>query len=305
MKRNILNICIPVSMLLMVTSCQNGNNNSDAYGNFEATEIIVSAQGNGQLKAFNVDEGIHLNQGQIVGYVDTLQLYYKKEQLRAQRKTIASQTGNLVAQMDVLNAQLSAQQKEEKRYSDLVTAKAAPQKALDDIQDQIKVIKAQLKTLETQHAPVISQVEGIDHQIEQVNDQISNSLITNPVKGTVLEKYAEPGEVAAFGKPLYKIADLDTMDLRVYVSGQQLPSINAGLHVKAMIDNSSGGLDTLPGRISWIASDAEFTPKTVQTRKERVNLVYAVKVRVPNPGNLKIGMPGEIYIAEKKAKSAN
>lgn len=287
------------ALVFMLTACNNNNSLPDAYGNFEATEVTVSAEGNGQIQKLNVEEGQQLKKGKQVGSIDTLQLYLKKQQLLANRKSIASKTGNIVAQMDVLKTQLEAQQKERERFKKLVAEEAATPKTLDDIEDQIKVLKAQIRSLETQNEPVISEINAIDSQIKQIDDQIQKSRIVNPVKGTVLVKYAEEGEVATFGKPLYKIADLDTMTLKVYISGSQLPEVKLGEKVSAMIDNGNGGLKELYGIVSWISDEAEFTPKTIQTREERVNLVYAVKVKVPNNGSIKIGMPGEMKLPEK------
>src|ERR1051325_8726940 len=283
-------------VLAMTSSCHRNDNTSDAFGNFEATEVVISTGAMGKILEFNVEEGQQLEAKQKVGHIDTTQLYLKKVQLRASRRSIASKTGNIVAQIDVLKAQKEAALKEKERFEKLVAQKAGTQKQLDDIISQLDVIDAQIKSIQTQNAPVISEIESIDSQIAQVEDQIVKSVIVNHTKGTVLAKYAEQYEMTAFGKPLYKIANLDTMTLRVYVSGSQLPQIKIGEEVKVLVDNGKQSLDTLSGTISWIADNAEFTPKTIQTREERVNLVYAVKVRVKNNGYLKIGMPGEIKL---------
>lgn len=284
------------AFVLGLFACNRNGNTADAYGNFEATETIISASANGKILEFNIEEGQQLDVNQKIGYIDTVQLYLKKNQLHASRKSIGSKTGNIVAQIDVLKTQKEAALREKDRFTKLVAQKAATQKQLDDINAQLDVIDAQIKSIQTQNATVISEIESIDSQIEQLNDQISKSIIVNPTKGTVLAKYAEQFEITAFGKPLYKIANLDTMTLRVYVSGSQLPAIQLGQQVNVLIDNGRQSLDTLNGTVSWIADNAEFTPKTIQTREERVNLVYAVKVRVANNGYLKIGMPGEIKL---------
>jgi len=283
-------------ILLLVASCNNSDNNSDAYGNFEATEIVVSSEANGRLVSFTVSEGQQIGQGKVVGCVDTTQLYLKKMQLLASRKSIASKTGNIISQMDVLKEQKESALREKARFEKLVAQKAATQKQLDDIHSQVEVLDAQIKSIQTQNVAVVSEVEAMDMQVKQLNDQIQKSIIRNPIPGTVLVKYAEENEITAFGKPLYKIANLDTMTLRVYVSGAQLPLIQIGQTVQVIIDNGQNGTETLSGAISWIADHAEFTPKTIQTREERVHLVYAVKVRVKNNGRLKIGMPGEMKL---------
>lgn len=281
---------------LGLSACNPNGNTSDAYGNFEATETIISTSANGKILEFNLEEGQQLEVNQKIGYIDTVQLYLKKNQLRASRKSIASKTGNIVAQIDVLKKQKESALREKERFTKLVAQKAATQKQLDDINAQLDVIEAQIKSIQTQNATVVSEIESIDSQIAQLDDQIQKSIIVNYTKGTVLAKYAEQFEMTAFGKPLYKIANLDTMTLRVYVSGQQLPAIKISQEVKVLIDNGKQSLDTLSGTVSWVAENAEFTPKTIQTREERVNLVYAVKVRVKNNGYLKIGMPGEIKL---------
>ncbi|HXH18735.1 MAG TPA: HlyD family efflux transporter periplasmic adaptor subunit, partial [Chitinophagales bacterium] len=283
-----------LAMLFLVTSCSRNENTSDAYGNFEATEIIVSSEGNGKLLSFQIEEGQQLQENQVVGYIDTLQLYLKKMQLLANRKSIASKTGGIIAQIDVLQSQKQTALREKDRFEKLVAQKAAAQKQLDDINSQITILDAQIKSIETQHAPLVSEVSALDFQIRQLDDQLRKCVIVNPVNGTVLAKYAQQNELTAIGRPLYKIANLDTMTLRVYISGAQLPQVKIGQEVKVLVDGRQQELDTLSGTLSWIASNAEFTPKTIQTREERVNLVYAVKVLVKNNGQLKIGMPGEI-----------
>lgn len=289
-------LCLQLSVVMLLASCHRNGDTSDAYGNFESTETIISTSASGKIMEFKVEEGQQLEAGQQVGYIDTVQLYLKKMQLLASRKSIGSKTGNIVAQIDVLKAQKETAESEKLRFEKLVAQKAATSKQLDDINAQLRVIDAQVKSIQTQNVPVMSEIESLDAQIEQVEDQIKKSIIINYTKGTVLVKYAEQFEITAFGKPLYKIANLDTMTLRVYVSGAQLPQVKIGEEVKVIVDNGEQSLDTLSGAVSWIAATAEFTPKTVQTRDERVNLVYAVKVRVKNDGALKIGMPGEILL---------
>lgn len=290
-------VAILVATPMLFSACNGNGNTSDAYGNFEATETIVSTAASGKIMEFHVQEGQQLDAGVQVGYIDTIQLHLKKVQLSASRKSIATKTGNIVAQIDVLKAQKDAALQEKQRFEKLVAQKAATSKQLDDINAQIRVIDAQVKSIQTQNAPVVTEIESLDAQLAQLEDQIRKSIIVNERKGTVLAKYAEQFEMTGFGKPLYKIADLDTMTLRVYVSGAQLPAVKIGEDVKVLIDKAGEGLDSLSGTVSWIASTAEFTPKTVQTRDERVSLVYAVKVRVPNGnGALKIGMPGEIVL---------
>jgi HlyD family secretion protein len=283
-------------LLLTLVACESNNDKADGYGNFEATEITVSAEANGKLLSFNVNEGDKLVQGKIIGVIDTIQLSLKKDQLKASKSTIYSKSRNVLSQRDVLNEQLKVAQKDQQRVENLVKDKAATQKQLDDVNGQISILKQQIQSVETQNAPIINEVKGIEIQIKQLDDQIKKSVTRNPIKGTVLVKYVEPGEITAFGKPLYKIADLEVMELRVYISENQLANVKIGQEVTVKVDDKDA-MKSYKGTISWIASEAEFTPKIIQTKEERVNLVYAVKVRVKNDGGLKIGMPGEMTLA--------
>ncbi len=283
-----------IFLLAFILGCSGNHKKSDAYGNFEATEIIVSAEGNGKLMEFNVEEGTVIESGIQVGYIDTVPLSLKRDQLKATRQAISSKFQNVISQIDVLKEQLKIAMTEKQRVENLFKQNAATQKQVDDVNGQVNVIEKQIRTIEAQNSGIVSEVKSIDAQIELVNDQIRKSVIMNPVKGTVLNKFAEPHEITAYGKPLYKIADLETMFLRVYVDGDQLPHIRIGQAVQVQIDQDKDRNQTLEGEIIWISSKAEFTPKIIQTKEERVNMVYAVKVKVKNDGRLKIGMPGEV-----------
>ena len=283
--------------LILISSCNKNNELADGYGNFEAVEVTVSAEGNGQLLRFDVEEGQQLKKGAVVGYIDTLQLSLKKEQLRASKNVVASKSKGILSQIKVLESQLKTAEISKKRIENLIRDNAATQKQLDDINGKIDMIKQQIVSVETQNAPVINELKSIDIQIRQLEDQISKSVIVNPVGGTVLVKYSEPGEVTGFGRPLYKIADLSSLQLRVFISETQLAQVKIGQEVTVKID-SGDGMKSYPGTITWVASEAEFTPKIIQTKEERVNLVYAVKVDVKNDGSLKIGMPGEMWLEQ-------
>jgi len=280
-----------------IISCTNGNNKADGYGNFEATEITISAENNGKLLQFDAEEGKILKKGEIVGLIDTIQLGLKKEQLLVSKNTIISKSKSVLSQINVLKAQLKTAIISKNRIENLLSENAATQKQLDDVNGQIDVVKQQIKSVEIQNTPVINELKSIDVQINQLEDLLQKSSIINPINGTVLVKYAEPNEITSFGKPLYKIADLSTMQLRVYVSETQLSSIKIGQEVTVKID-SNEDMKNFKGTIFWIASEAEFTPKIIQTKEERVNLVYAVKIDVKNDGSLKIGMPAEMWITQ-------
>lgn len=289
------NLLIILSLsILLISGCSNDKQKSDAYGNFEAVETIVSSESSGKLYELNVEEGQVIEANKVVGYIDTNQLYLKKLQLAQQKNTTRTKFKNVSAQISVLQEQKRVAIREKERVERLLKDNAATGKQLDDINGNIDVINKQISSIDIQNSTTNEELKGYDVQISQVVDQLEKSNITNPVKGTVIMKFAEQGEIVNFGKPLYKIADISVMELRVYVSGAQLPEIKLGQKVKVLIDDGKANYKTLEGEISWISSKAEFTPKVIQTKEERVNLVYAVKIRVNNDGTLKIGMPGEI-----------
>jgi HlyD family secretion protein len=286
---------ITLLLLASLLSCNKNNDKADGYGNFEATEVTISAEANGKIDYLKLEEGDVLEPKSQVGLVDTTQLYFNKQQLIASKNTVYSKSSNVLSQRRVLQEQLKTSQIEKKRIQNMFDENAATKRQVDEIDGKVNVILEQIKSVETQNAPIVNEVKSIDVQIEKINDQIQKSKIINPIKGTVLSKYAEPNEVTAFGKPIYKIADISEMTLRVYVSETQLSNIKVGLNVTVKIDTEKE-MKSYQGTISWIASSAEFTPKIVQTKEERVNLVYAVKVKVKNDGSLKIGMPAEMWI---------
>jgi HlyD family secretion protein len=277
-------------------SCSNGNGKADGYGNFEATEVIVSSESDGKLMEFKVDEGQTLERDAFVGYVDTIPLSLKRDQLLASEQIIASKSRGVLSQINVLNAQLKTAMIDKTRIENLIKDNAATQKQLDDINGQINVLKQQKLSVESQNAPVVAEYKNIKVQLKQIEDQIQKSKIINPINGTIITKYAEQSEVVSFGKQLYKIADLSKLELRVYISETQLASLKIGQQVTVKIDDRED-MKSYDGIISWIASEAEFTPKIIQTKEERVALVYAVKVDVTNDGSLKIGMPAEMWIS--------
>ena len=283
-------------LTIALISCNN-NNKADGYGNFEAVEITVSAENNGKLIQFSIEEGKTITKGEIVGVIDTIPLALKKEQLMVSKNIISSKSSGVLSQISVLNAQLKTAKISQNRIQNLIKENAGTQQQLDAINGQIDVINQQIRSVEIQNAPVVNELKSIDVQISQLEDQLQKSKITNPIDGTVLVKYAEPNEITSFGKPLYKIADLSTMELKVYISEKQLATVKIGQKVTVKID-SNKDLKKYEGIISWISSEAEFTPKIIQTKEERVNLVYAVKIDVKNDGSLKIGMPAEMWISE-------
>ncbi len=285
-------------LLVQFISCNKNDEKADGYGNFEATEVTVSAESNGKIEFLNVEEGMTLERGATVGLIDTLQLYYSKKQLQANQVTIGSKTESIESQAKVFQEQLKTAQTERSRIRAMYAENAATKRQVDEADGRVNVILEQIKSVHTQKSPISNEIKSNVVQIQKLNDQINKSKILNPIAGTVLTKYAEPGEITAFGKPLYKIGDLSEMTLRVYVSAKQLPQLKMGQTVFVKIDGTDA-MKTYKGTVAYIASQAEFTPKIIQTKEERVNLVYAVKVRVKNDGTLKIGMPGEMWLHQE------
>jgi len=294
MRKKIIIFLIAGVIAAITGGCSNNDNRSDAYGNFEAVETIVSSESSGKLLEFNVEEGQTLNEGSVVGYIDTIQLQLKKKQLEAAKNLTRTKFKSVSSQVGVYQEQKKVALREKERIERLLKDNAATGKQLDDINGNIDVLNRQIAAVETQNSTTNEELKNYDVQIKQIDDQLGKSTVINPVNGTVIMKFVEQNEVVNYGKPLYKIADLSVMELRVYVSGSQLPEIKIGQTVKVLIDNGKSEYRTLEGEIFWVSSKAEFTPKIVQTKEERVNLVYAVKVRVRNDGSLKIGMPGEV-----------
>ncbi|MFM1754867.1 MAG: hypothetical protein RLZZ236_1806 [Bacteroidota bacterium] len=282
-------------ILINLVACNKNNDNADGYGNFEATEVTISAEASGKIEYLNLEEGAIVAPNTQVGLIDTIQLYLSKQQLIASKNTIASKSGNVLSQTAVLNEQLKTTLIEQKRIQNMFAENAATKRQVDEINGKVNVLNEQIKSIKTQEAPISNEQKSIDVQIEKINDQIQKCKITSPFQGTVLAKYSEENEITNFGKPLYKLADLTTMTLRVYISEKQLNQIKVGQKVTVKIDTQED-MKSYPGTISWVSSSAEFTPKIIQTKEERANLVYAVKVNVKNDGSLKIGMPAEMWI---------
>ncbi len=275
-------------------SCSKNGNKSDAYGNFEAVETIISSESAGKLILFEIEEGSKLTAGKVVGIIDTVQLWLSLKQLEAQKSSIGTKFPSISAQLNVLKQQKEVALKDKERIEKMFAGKAATQKQVDDINGAISVIDKQLLQIETQNSPVFNEIKSIDVQIEKAKDLLKRSVIINPMNGIVLNKFAERFEIVNAGKPLYKIADLEGIILRVYVSGAQLSKVKIGQTVKVLADKNEKEIMNFSGEVTWISSQAEFTPKIIQTKDERVNMVYAVKVLVKNNGTLKIGMPGEV-----------
>ncbi len=278
---------------LIFISCNNTDNQSDAYGNFEAKDILVSAQSQGEIIEFQAKEGQQVKTAQWLGRLDSSGVYLQIKQLEKQKQATAEKINNLEAQIKVKQVQGQNLKTEINRLKGLVSNGAAPQQKLDNLNQQLDVLNQGILAIKTQKNTIDAQLQVFDAQKKLLEYKLDKCNIINPIAGTILKVYSRKGELAVPGQILYKVADLSNLDLKVYVSELQLHKIKLGDTVKVQIDKNETETTSLNGRLSWISSEAEFTPKIIQTKEERVNLVYAVKISVKNNGSLKIGMPGE------------
>ncbi len=301
-----------------LAACNNNGTRSDASGTFEAEEIIVSSELAGRIISLAIQEGMLLPKDSAVGTIDATGISLQKEQVEASIQSLNAKTMDVTPQVRLLEHQRAVQQsrlnnllQERQRVENLVKADAATKKQLDDIIAQIDVVEKEMNvtlqqiavqrnSVSTQNRSILSEGAPLQKRIAQLNDQLQRARIINPAEGTVLTKYAEPGEITSPGKALYKIADLSSLNLRAYITGIQLPEVKLNQAVKVLIDSGADKFKEYPGTIIWISDKAEFTPKTIQTKEERANLVYAIKVKVKNDGYLKIGMYGEVVFKNEK-----
>lgn len=296
MKKSIL---IAVVMVVALSSCNRNKFNHDASGTFEATEVVVSAEGAGKIERFNVTEGDILSKGQQVGYIDTTQLYLKKLQLQTTTKAISTRKVDMGTQIAAVKEQIAKAEIDKRRADNLFKDGAATQKQVDDANSQLAVLKSNLAALQNSLSTSINSIDeessayGI--QVAQIEDQLQKCRIVNPIEGTVLGKFSEEKEMATIGKPLYKIADTKHLFLRAYIISPQLADVKVGQNATVYINTADGKQNPYAGKVAWISDKAEFTPKTIQTQNERQNLVYAVKIEVENTdGLMKIGMYGDV-----------
>lgn len=283
---------------LLLAACNNSEKEYDASGTFEATETLISAEANGRLMAFTVEEGQMLDSGQYVGYIDSTQLFLQKQQLLAQVTATESQKPDISTQLAALKSQLAVAKKDQKRIQNMADQNAATQQALDNANARVETLErqidAQRSTLEITTSSISSQTDPIQIQIAQIEDKLEKCRLVNPLSGMVLAKYAEPNEIVNTGKPLYRIADLNAIYLKAYITASQLDTLKLNQKVTVLTDDGKKEFKSYDGTLYWISDKAEFTPKTIQTKEERANKVYAVKIRVANDGFLKIGMYGEV-----------
>ncbi len=290
-----LTYAVALSMLL-IAGCKKATP-PDAYGNVEATEVVVGAQTSGQLEQFTPAEGNKIAAGETVAVVDTSALVLQLQQIQAQRGASGSRVNEVAKQIGVLEAQRSVSERTYQRTKRLFDQQAATAQQLDQADRDLRTLDAQIEQAKAQRQTANVDVTSSDARVAQIRDQIRKSRVSNPVSGTVLTTFVKAGEFVQTGQPLYKIANLDTLELRAYVSEPQLAQVSIGQPVQVSIDTGTKARRTLTGTVSWISSQAEFTPTPIQTRDERTNLVYAIKVRVPNTnGVLKIGMPADVQL---------
>lgn len=293
--RNFLSI---ISAMTLLTACSGSDSKYDASGVFEVTEVMVSARVAGEIMDLDIDEGTEVTAGEPVGYIDTVQLYLQRLQLEANVKAVESRICDVEKQTAALLQQIDTQKKEQTRFENLVNANAGNRKQLDDITAAINLLEKQLdaqtETLINGNANAKAQAEALKAQIALTDDMISKSTIASPVDGTVMAKYVEKGELAVQGRTLFKVANINDMYLKAYITSGQITGLKIGQEVKVFADSGDSDRKEYRGVISWISDKAEFTPKTIQTRDERANLVYAVKIKVQNDGYIKRGMYGEV-----------
>jgi len=282
------------ALAILFSGCENNEGKSDAFGNFEADPVIVSSESSGKVIQLDVGKGQKIDSGFVAAVIDSTQLHLKMKQLEAQQKAVQSKRQSIRAQIDVLEQQKENLLDDKKRVEDMLKDGAATKKQLDDITGQIAVIERQIESTQTQFTSVNRELDVLETQVRSTKDLIDRCTVESPASGTILETYIEQGELAGPGKPLFKFADLDDLILKVYVSGAQLPDVKIGQQVEVLVDKKTKENQSFTGEVVWISPEAEFTPKIIQTKEERVKLVYAVKVKVKNDGTLKIGMPGEI-----------
>jgi HlyD family secretion protein len=278
---------------IIITGCKNNNGVADAYGNFEATEVIISSETSGRILQFDKVEGSQTEKGEVIALIDTTLLHLQKAEIDAGMNSVRTRMSSIIAQNDILDQQIVNQNVNIARIENMLKDDAATRKQYDDLTGQVAVLKKQIAANNTQRVSIASELSVYESKKATLNEQITRSCVRSPLKGTIIEKYSEAGEVTAQGKPLVKIADLSVIKLKVYVSGAELGKIKTGQQCTVRIDDGAKGYRNFSGVISYVSDKAEFTPKIIQTKEDRVTLVYAVNIDVINDGALKSGMPGE------------
>jgi HlyD family secretion protein len=291
----ITNIKISLLIIILISACRGNNDKADAYGNFQSVEVTVSSQVQGELLVLDIKEGQHYEKGELAGIVDTVSFSLKRDQLIAQEKVVRAKSNSILSQLKIQEEEKKNLAREKERIENLASDNAATQKQVDDINGRLNVMNLNIESVKQQHTVILAELEVIKSELKQIDNQIGMCKIVNPLSGTVLERFAEQNEIVGAGQPVYRISSLEDMELKVYIDGSQLANVNLGDTVTVLIDTGKKETKNFEGIVSWISSEVEFTPKTIQTKEERVDMVYAVKIRVHNNGMIKIGMPGEVY----------
>lgn len=282
-----------ITAAFLLAGCKNGSDEADAYGNFEATEVIVSAETSGRILKFEVTEGSEIDAGSTLAIIDTTLFHLQKGEINAGMKSVRTRMSTIDAQNEILNQQIANLNINIGRITNMLKDDAATQKQYDDLAGQVAILQKQIAANHSQKSSIAAELSVYESKKATLNEQLNRCIVMSPIKGTIIEKYAEAGEMTAAGKPLVKIADLSVIKLKVYVSGARLGTVKLGQPCNVRIDNGEKGYRSFPGTISYISEKAEFTPKIIQTKEERVTLVYAVTIDVRNDGTMKSGMPGE------------
>ncbi|OFY58654.1 MAG: hypothetical protein A2V50_05930 [Bacteroidetes bacterium RBG_19FT_COMBO_42_10] len=278
---------------VILTGCNNKTGEADAYGTFEATEVIVSSETSGRILRFEVTEGSEIEKGSEIALIDTTLFHFQKAEINAGMKSVRTRINTIGAQNEILNQQIANLNVNIARIENMLKDDAATKKQYDDLTGQVAVLQKQIAANNTQKISIAAELSVYESKKATLNEQVERSSVKSPLKGTIIEKYSEAGEMTAAGKPLVKIADLSLMKLKVYISGAQLGGLKIGEECTVRIDDGKKDYSSFPGMISYISGKAEFTPKIIQTKEERVTLVYAVTIDVKNDGTMKSGMPGE------------
>ncbi len=279
---------------VMFAGCKKRSDQADAYGNFEATEVIISSETSGRILKFDPAEGTDVDKGTEIALIDTTLFHLQKREIDAGMRSVRTRMSSITAQNDILNQQIANLNVNIKRIENMLRDDAATKKQYDDLTGQVAVLEKQIAANNTQKSSIAAELSVYESKKATLNEQVIRSCIKSPRKGTIIEKYAEAGELTSTGKPLAKLADLSVIKLKVYVSGAQLPDIKLGQNCTVRIDEGKKGYKSFTGNISYISGKAEFTPKIIQTKEERVTMVYAVTIDVKNDGSMKSGMPGEV-----------
>jgi HlyD family secretion protein len=285
---------------VVIAGCRDTSDKADAYGNFEATEVIVSAETSGRILKFELAEGTEIEKGEEIALIDTTLFHLQKDEIDAGMKGVRTRIGSINAQNDILNQQIANLKVNINRIENMLKDDAATKKQYDDLTGQVAVLEKQIAANNTQKSSIAAELSVYESKKATLNEQLARSNVRSPLKGTIIEKYSEAGELTAAGKPLVKIADLSVIRLKVYASGAQLSDIRIGQECTVRIDDGRKGYKTYPGIVSYISGKAEFTPKIIQTKEERVTLVYAITIDVKNDGTMKSGMPGEAIFSKQK-----